>query len=243
MNRHEPLRTIITTNTQGSPRGLLLPPPNAAHFLSHSNLEGLDPSLQEAKLRQCIEEEVNKPFDLAKDYSLRAHLIQLDALEYVLLLTFHHQASDGESTAIFARELNQAYSSFLQGQAPDWKPLPIQYSDWAARQQQTLATTIDEQITRAKVRLANAPDCLTLPLDRPRDPHRARRAAYLPITLPSELTQALNALAQRQETTVFTLLLAAYGATLSRLANQTTVVIGSPVAGRNHIETEGLIGF
>ncbi|MDN4018465.1 condensation domain-containing protein, partial [Zwartia panacis] len=241
--RHESLRTVIRANKNGSPIGLLLPAPNDQSFLTQIDLRKLDAESRELALSQCIRDEVDRPFDLANDYSLRARVVRVDALENVLLLTFHHQASDGESAVVFARELSQAYGSLLRGAQPDWAPLPIQYSDWAAWQQQTLEGNLEQKIARAKARLADAPESLSLPLDHPRQATRARRAGYLSFELSVELTQALSALAVRQGATLFALLLGAYGATLARIANQSTVVIGSPVSGRSHVETESLIGF
>ncbi len=246
--RHESLRTVIRVNEDGEPFGLLLPAPEpkvqlSQFYLQTSDLQLLDPNAQEGALAQNILKEAGRPFDLGQDYSLRARIIRLSETECVLLLTQHHQASDGESAGVFIRELSEAYNRLLNQQLPEWSPLAIQYSDWAAWQQQTLETGIEEKIERARTRLAQAPDSLSLPLDHPRDANRARRAAYLPIKLSTELTQALSTLAAKEGTTLFALLLGAYGATLARLANQDTVVIGSPVTGRNRIETEDLVGF
>ncbi len=177
--RHESLRTVIRANKNGSPIGLLLPAPNDQSFLTQIDLRKLDAESRELALSQCIRDEVDRPFDLANDYSLRACVVRVDALENVLLLTFHHQASDGESAVVFARELSQAYGSLLRGAQPDWAPLPIQYSDWAAWQQQTLEGNLEQKIARAKARLADAPESLSLPLDHPRQATRARRAGYL----------------------------------------------------------------
>jgi amino acid adenylation domain-containing protein len=155
----------------------------------------------------------------------------------VLTLTLHHQAGDGVSLGVLARDLAQAYGGGALA------PLAVQYSDWAAWQQASLAESLPAKIARARDRLRGMPDSLTLPLDHPRLADRARRAGVHELVLPPPLVMCLDALARAAGTTLFTVVLAAFGATLSRLAGQQDVVIGSPVAGRGRIETDGLIGF
>jgi len=202
LDRHESLRTVIRLHENGEYQGSVLAVPAAESICRQVDLRKLDAESRELALSQCIRDEVDRPFDLANDYSLRACVVRVDAQENVLLLTFHHQASDGESAVVFARELSQAYGSLLRGAQPDWAPLPIQYSDWAAWQQQTLEGNLEQKIARAKARLADAPESLSLPLDHPRQATRARRAGYLSFELSVELTQALSALAVRQGATL-----------------------------------------
>jgi non-ribosomal peptide synthetase component F len=57
------------------------------------------------------------------------------------------------------------------------------------------------------------------------------------------LSQALRSLSRREGTTLFMTLLAAFKVLLYRYAKQDDIVVGTNVAGRNWLETEGLIGF
>ena len=244
--RHAPLRTVIRESQDGLPVGYVLPPPLPAELLCVWNLrEGTsnESAERDAIIAQRIRAAGIKPFDLATDFSLRAELLLVAHGEAVLTVTVHHQASDGISGNILFRELGDAYSAYIAGNAPAWAALPIQYSDWAAWQERSLENGQVDKIERARHRLAGAPELLTLPLDHPRDVNRARRAEYLAVTVPPALTQALLKLAQREHTTLFVVLLAALGSTLARLARQDTIVIGSPVAGRNLAQTENLVGF
>lgn len=244
--RHAPLRTVIRESQDGLPVGYLLPPPLPGELLCVWDLHesaSIESAERDASFAQRIRAAGIKPFDLATDFSLRAELLLVAHDEAVLTVTVHHQASDGLSGSILFRELGEAYSAYLGGNPPFWAALPIQYSDWAAWQESSLENGQADEIERARRRLAGAPELLTLPLDRPRDVNRARQAEYLPVTVPSALTQALEKLAQREHTTLFVVLLAALGSTLARLARQDTIVIGSPVAGRNLAQTENLVGF
>ena len=112
-----------------------------------------------------------------------------------------------------------------------------------AWQRESLSEKITEKVQRAKLRLAGVSESLELPLDFSRDGARDRRAGLVPISISPESVRMLEVLAQAQHTTLFSVLLAAYGATLSRLANQRSVVIGSPVSGRTHAECDRIVGF
>ena len=250
IDRHEPIRTIIRSDSGEEPVGYLLDTPTAETFLIKKDLSGFSKELREQELKALIKKEAQSPFDLANAYALRATLLRLEETDHVLLLTFHHHAFDGLSQAIFTEELSQAYCAYVRGQAPQWQPLAVNYSDWAAWQEDSFNQTdvqgvsrIEKKIERVKSHLKGIPEALTLPLDFPRIASRNKTAGEIAVHIPKHTAQLIEQLAQRHKTTSFTVLLAAYGLTLSKIAGQESVVIGSPVAGRYRVETENLIGF
>jgi hypothetical protein len=249
IERHEPLRTLLSSNASGQAIGLIMPTPEPSVLLPLVHLEHLSGPAQDRALASFLEEQAGQAFILSKDLPIRTRLICLGEQDHMLSLIMHHHAGDGMSIAIFSQELATAYAAYCQGHEPQFAPLPVQYADWAAWQQQVFESDLDSphslsaKVARAKERLAGAPELLTLPLDRPRDPARARTAGVVPFALPASLTARLDALALQNQTTLYTVLVAAYGASLARLAGQEQVVIGSPVAGRMRAETEGLVGF
>jgi hypothetical protein len=91
--------------------------------------------------------------------------------------------------------------------------------------------------------LAGAPPLLELPTDRPRPPVGRQRGDRVVFELDAATAAAVDALARRLAATPFVLLLAAFQAFLGRLAGAREVVVGTPVANRRQVETEGLIGF
>jgi amino acid adenylation domain-containing protein len=246
IDRHQALRTVITESEDGTPVGRLLALPNTQTVLSTIDLSDdfmKEPDRADANLHTLLEQLAAKPFALDRDMPLRAHLISIRPDEHVLAFVVHHHAGDGVSVNIFARELDEAYRAYCGGQAPNWRPLTVQYSDWAAWQRKTLQATIDARLEHAKKRLSGMPELLTLPIDYPRTAQRARRAAYLPVEIPVRTVVQLEALALAQDTTLFTVVLAIYAATLSRIAGQNEIVIGAPVAGRSHASSENMVGF
>jgi hypothetical protein len=204
--RHQPLRTVITEGTEGEPLGVLLALPEAHEALVRRDLSAqycaLKPTQQQALVKQQVEYEGATAFNLATERPLRATLLKLDEREHLLMLTVHHHAGDGVSMGIIARELNQAYQAYCNGQAPAWTPLGVQYADWAIWQQAYLEQGLEDKVERARARLANAPETLTLPLDYARHPDRARSAALLSLTISAAQTQGLEALARQQHTTL-----------------------------------------
>ena len=246
IDRHQALRTVIIESADGSPIGRLLTPPSIEAVLDtqdQSKYFDKDPSQAAIDLQASLAQFAAQPFALQCDLPVRAKLITCQPQHHVLALVMHHHAGDGVSVNIFARELSVAYQAYCSGLQPSWPSLTVQYSDWAVWQQQSLQATLELKLERARQRLSALPALLTLPLDYPRTAQRARRAEYLPIEISVRIVSQLEALAVAQDTTLFTVVLALYATTLARLAGQNEVVIGAPVAGRDHNASENMVGF
>jgi non-ribosomal peptide synthetase component F len=122
--------------------------------------------------------------------------------------------------------------------------LPIQYADYAVWQRGWLrGEALGRQLDYWKERLAGAPEMLELPTDRPRPSSQSFRGAHLPFSLSAELSAGLRALSRSEGVTLYMALLAAWQALLHRYSGQERLSVGTPVAGRGQLETEGLIGF
>jgi alpha-ketoglutarate-dependent taurine dioxygenase len=154
----------------------------------------------------------------------------------------HHIASDAWSLGIAAQEIGASYEALTGGREPELPPLPAQYSDFAAWQRAWLGPAeLEAELTYWRSRLAGAPRAPRLPGDRPAGapPGSAGRSA---IALPPNVVARLAELCRREGATLFMGLLTAFGALLHRWSGQDDIVVGTPVAGREHAEVEGLIG-
>ncbi len=238
--RHEVLRTTFPTH-DGIPfqavteaRSLLIA------FIDLGEWRDAD---RNAELQRLLKAEAQQPFNLSADVMLRATLVRLGEEDHVLLLTMHHIASDGWSAGVLARELAAFYTSFTKGTPVSLPELPIQYADFSVWQQQWLqGEVLEKQLSYWKQRLANL-QSLELPTDRPRPAEQTFHGAWRSFELSGALTDALHALSRGGEVTLFMTLLAAFQTLLHMYSGQDDIVIGSPIANRNRVETEGLIGF
>ncbi|BAY29619.1 amino acid adenylation domain-containing protein [Nostoc carneum NIES-2107] len=235
--QHEALRTTFIPGDDGSPIQVINPP-------RPFELKIVDLRSHPHSIAQILNQEAQRPFNLASDLMVRATLVQVDTQEQILMLAMHHIASDGWSTGIFWQQLAAVYKALLDGKPSPLTPLPIQYADFAVWQRQYLSgKLLQTELDYWKNQLAGAPTVLELPADRPRSPMQTYRGASESLNLSSTLSASLTTLSRQQGVTLFMTLLAAFGTLLHRYTGQEDILIGSPIAGRNRAEIEELIGF
>nr|6P1J_A Chain A, Txo2 [Eleftheria terrae]6P1J_B Chain B, Txo2 [Eleftheria terrae] len=202
----------------------------------------------EAELAHWQQVEAQTPFDLGTGPLIRGRLLKRNEQEHVLLLTMHHIVSDGWSMGVLARELGALYRAYAEEKiGPEIDPLPalpLQYADYAVWQRRWLNGELQQrQLAYWQQQMAGAPALVSLPTDRPRPALQDYRGEVVDIELDAALSAGLKRLSQRHGTTLYMTVLAAWAALVARLAGQSEVVIGSPVANRQRAELEGLIGF
>jgi amino acid adenylation domain-containing protein len=240
VRRHEVLRTTLAAD-DGIPRQLIsasLELPLSVH-----DLTGLPDGERALQAQNRIREEAERPFDLARGPLIRVAVLRLGERENIATVTMHHAISDAWSIGILIRELSALYQSHLLGQASSLPELPIQYADYAVWQRSWLqGEVLGAQLEYWTRQLAGAPD-LALPTDRPRPPAASQRGGERSTTVSETTLEAVRALARKEGATLYMTLLAAFQVLLGRYSGQDDIAIGTPVAGRNRPELEGLIGF
>ncbi len=241
VRRHEVLRTRFVS-IDGQPRQVIEPAVSIP--VPCIDLSARSRDEREQEVRQLTAEEAHRPFDLAQGPLIRACLLRSDDTEHVLSLTLHHIVADGWSTGILVKELTILYRAFTEGKPSPLPELPIQYADFACWQRQWLqGDVLNAQLAYWRAQLHGAPAVLELPAARPRPAQASGRGALHTFVLPSELTGALHAVCRAQQVTLFILLLAAFKVLLYRYSGQGELCVGTPIANRQRIEIEGLIGF
>ncbi|MGY2192347.1 amino acid adenylation domain-containing protein [Pseudomonas pergaminensis] len=232
--RHESLRTRLHLDADE----------RAQEVLAHSVIEIAESAVDEAHLKARVEAEIARPFNLQQGPLLRVSLLAVNAEEHVLVLVQHHIVSDGWSMGVMVQELMQLYAAYSQGQDCVLAPLPIQYADYALWQRSWMeAGEKARQLAYWRELLSGAQPVLELPFDQPRPAQQSFRGARQDIALEPALVAGLKALAQREGVTMFMLLLASFQAFLYRYSGQPDIRVGVPIANRNRVETESLIGF
>uniref|UniRef100_UPI001115740D AMP-binding protein n=1 Tax=Pseudomonas sp. KK4 TaxID=1855729 RepID=UPI001115740D len=193
----------------------------------------------------CLEAQnaLMAPFDLAAAAPWRAHLLQRrDSDENHLLVCLHHSATDGWAMQLLIDELSQAYSAALNGQAPGWQALDIDYVDFALWQQHP-----DTQARRNasldywKNHLGQDDYQLDLPLDHPRGAEADRRAGQLTLSLGAERANAIRQFARQRGTTAYVVLASALSALLARYSGQREIRLGTPADQRDQPQTQALL--
>ncbi|MBZ9640544.1 non-ribosomal peptide synthetase, partial [Streptomyces sp. PSKA30] len=239
--RHEALRTVFPS-VDGSPSQRILGP-------DAIDLQLPMAEVPEGELEQAVADESHRPFDLAREIPLRARLFTVAPQDHVLVLVLHHIAGDGWSLAPLARDISTAYAARSNGHAPTWEPLPVQYADYALWQRHLLGDHDDPgslhnaQLAYWRQALADLPEELALPSDRPRPPVATHRGGTARLHINADLHQQLSALARAEGVTMFMVLNAALATLLSRLGSGTDIPIGTSVAGRTDESLDELVGF
>ncbi|GHF71752.1 non-ribosomal peptide synthetase component F/acyl carrier protein [Amycolatopsis bartoniae] len=191
------------------------------------------------------EEAARRAFELDREPPFEARLCD----GQVLSLLTHHIASDGWSGERLIADLSTAYAARARGRRPDWAPLPVQYADYALWQRDLLGNDADPdslaatQLEYWRNQLAELPEQLSLPTDRPRPATPTFEGDAVKFRLDASTREALAALARETGSTVFMTVQAALAALLDHLGAGTDIPLGTPVAGRTDAALDGLVGF
>nr|AGS49567.1 long-chain-fatty-acid--CoA ligase [uncultured bacterium esnapd10] len=231
--RHESLRTLFP-QSEGEPYQQILETASPV-------LDVVDVTQDE--LAEAVREAARHEFDLATDLPVRAWLFRLGAEEHVLLLLLHHIAGDGWSWAPLSRDLGVAYEAQLNRTSPQWTPLAVQYADYTLWQRDLLDEVLNPQLAYWEQALADLPEQIELPTDRPRRAVASHDGDAFAFRVSTGLHRSLLDLAKSEQATLFMVMQAALAALLTRMGAGTDIPIGSPIAGRTDEALDDLVGF
>lgn len=239
IQRHESLRTSFIT-VDGEPRQKVHDKVNFT--FAFQDLSGLLDSEETA--RKMGHEHALKPFDLEKDVLFRVSVLKLTDKKHVLLFTIHHIIADGVSIGLLVKEISLFYESIKNERPNPLLPLRIQYRDYAYWQN---ALLVNEEVTVHRnywhKKLSGKIPVLDLALDFPRPPVQSFNGKEIHFNINKEQLNRLHIFCRQQNVSLFMALLAALKVLLYRYTGQDDIVVGSPIAGRNHMDLEGQIGL
>ncbi|HEV2399623.1 MAG TPA: condensation domain-containing protein, partial [Candidatus Sulfotelmatobacter sp.] len=241
VKRHGSLRTVFDS-IGGESRQVVLSEAHAE--IPITDLSDVPATEREQEALSIIAEEGKKPFDLREGPLVRCLLVRLAPERHIFLLVFHHIITDGWSISVLFRELTTCYAALVRGEKPDFHELALEYAEYAEWQRgSNSGEVLERQIEHWKKKLAGAQTVLELPTDRPRPTIANWHGATEEITLDRSVLAQLKAIATTERATLFMVVLAAFHALLWRYTSQESILVGTPVAARNEIELENIVGL
>lgn len=236
--RHETLRTVYG-EADGAPY---------QEILAEADVRLPTVDVPEQRLQDALAAEAGRGFDLTAAPPWRVTLFATGPGEHVLLVVLHHICADGWSLGILARDLSAAYTARVEGHAPDRPPLPVQYADFTLWQRELLADEEDpaslfgSQLAYWTGALADLPNELDLPADRPRPATASHRGRTLAVRTPARTHRRLLEVARECGATLSMVTQAASAVLFSRLGAGDDIPFGAPVAGRVDEALDDLVG-
>ncbi|MDU0154791.1 surfactin non-ribosomal peptide synthetase SrfAA [Bacillus cabrialesii] len=226
IRRHESLRTSFVLDNS-TPRQNI-------HDSVNFNIEMINRS---GRSDETVMTSFVRRFDLAKAPLFRIGLMELGENRHMLLFDMHHLISDGVSIGIILEELARIYKG---EQLPE---LRIQYKDYAVWQSGQAAEGYQKDRAYWKETFAGELPVLQLLSDYPRPPVQSFEGDRVSIKLDAGLKDRLYRLAEQNGATLYMVMLSAYYTLLSKYTGQDDIIVGTPTAGRNHSDTEGIVGM
>ena len=241
VRRHEAWRTTFKA-VDGRPVQVVQPPFEPG--IKAVDLRQLPQEKREAEALRQARAQARIPYDMERGPLLRALLVRLGEEEYRFYLFLHHIVFDGFSIyRVFLPELVTVYNAFLAGRPSPLPELRLQYSDFAHWQRESLGSAqLNESRAYWSAQLDGDVPVLELPTDRPRPAMQSFRGAMQRFAFSKTLSNNLHQLAERENTSFFTTILAGFAALLRRYSSQQDFVIGTVTSGRKRSELESLLG-
>ena len=244
LERHEVLRSVFTEDKEGTPRQLILPSTDDRFSVLLIDYSNEIKEVRENLIATFVESEVNQSFNLATGPLIKCSLIKESEGNYIWILIMHHIVSDGWSMGVLHRDWSELYNSELSHKQADLPELTIQYKDYAAWHNSQLSS---EEINIHKhywLELFNGEiPVLNLPSDSSRPKVMTYNGASIYRELDKSTVDELKLFGNQQGGTLFIILQTALNILLFKYTGQEDIVIGSPIAGREHPDLEGQIGF
>lgn len=241
MRRHELLRTTLR-EVDGSLKQVVAPA--ATVNLSVVDLQGWPEEAQSGEVSRLTRADMQRPFDLSKEYVLRVTLIRLERESHILFFCLYRYIVEDRSLGVFFREQALHYEAFIAGKPAALPLLPMQYADYAQWERRALTPEVLEgTIDYWRQWFAKgAPPPMSLAAARSTPAAQTFRAGMVRFELAPDAAQAVKTLGQQTGTTLFMAILAVYAIILSHLSGRDDIVVGVPFANRNHPRLEPLIG-
>ena len=241
VNRHEIFRTCYRQQNGIAYQAI---EDNVEIDIPLIDLSNLSRDDQQTQLAEIVENESRRPFNLEEVPLMRMCIVRLELEHHVVLQTVHHIVYDGWSLAVMYRELKVLYEAYIQNKPDPLPPLDIQYADFANWQNKHLESSeMRKQLAFWKQNLAGHLPVLELPTDSIRPAVQSYAGALHKFKFSKQFSESLRLFSISNESTLSMVMLAAFKILLHRYTSETDIIVGMPIANRNHHQIEKLVGF
>ncbi|OXA89990.1 non-ribosomal peptide synthetase [Flavobacterium hercynium] len=242
IDRHEILRTGFRTNENGEVRQYIAPSEEINFGITEKDFRAI--GQPENAIANYLEQIINTAFNLEKAPLLNASLIQTEEDQHVFFLCVHHIIGDGWSTELLITEVVQIYNALTQGTQVNLPVLNIQYKDYAvwlksALQQEKYQVSEHYWLEQ----FAGELPVLDLPSFKTRPLIQTYNGDYRTHQFSGAFLEQLKSFSKEQDVTIFMTLMTGVNALLHRYTGSDDIIVGTPIAGREHPDLENQMGL
>ncbi|WP_428231984.1 amino acid adenylation domain-containing protein [Flavobacterium sp.] len=242
IERHETLRTVFKEDQNAEVRQWIRTAPEIdfkiqeLDFRAEKNIE--------STVAAYMAKDALQPFRLDEGPLLRIALLQISDSDYVFYYNMHHIIGDGVSKNILKRDVLTFYNAYKNNRTASLPALDIQYKDFAAWQKQQLENNAFDHHKQYWLKtLSGDRALLDLPSQKPRPKVKTSNGETLRTLISDTDTKKLEAYCKANNATLFTGVLTVWNILFHRYTNQKDILIGTPIAGRDHVDLENQIGL
>ncbi|TRX31758.1 amino acid adenylation domain-containing protein [Flavobacterium sp. ZT3R18] len=242
IDRHETLRTVFKEGQNSEIRQWIRTPSEIdfkiqeLDFRTEENVENA--------VANYMAKDALQPFQLDKGPLLRISLLQISDSKYIFYYNMHHIIGDGVSKNILKQDVLAFYNAYKNNSVPSLPVLAIQYKDFAAWQKEQLDNNAFDHHKQYWLQtLSGDRALLDLPSQKLRPKVKTSNGQTLRTLISDTETSKLAAYCKANKGTLFTGVLTVWNILFHRYTNQKDILIGSPIAGRDHVDLESQIGL
>ncbi len=241
IKRHEILRTVFKKDENGEPKQCIV----EIEDLESTPYSFVYNDKEEDAYHKIIKEDIVTPFDLEKGPLLRVYFFQISEGRKLCFYNMHHIITDGWSIDVLSKDLLRFYNVFKNKENLLPQPLKIQYKDYAVWQSNKF---LEQDFIKAnksfwKQQLDGELPVLDLPFSMNRPPIKTYNGHNLKTNISKECTEKLTKYCLNRDGSLFIGLLSVLNVLFNKYTSQSDIIIGSLVAGRNHIDLIDQIGY
>lgn len=226
IQRHEVLRTGFVMK-DGQPVQRI-----ATYVDAFIEYESISNSI-EVDVKKMLSEFV-RPFDLSSPPLIRIKIVELSEEESILLFDMHHIISDGMSMNIIISDLLKLYNG------ESLEELRVQYKDYSEwMEKRDISSQKQYWIDEFKGEILD----LNLPTDFKRGQIQSFIGRHVTASIEPKLKEKILRICEQTKSTEYMFLLSSFMILLSKYARKQEVVVGTPISGRIHSDTEKMIGM